>query len=85
MPVRSFQGFRTRPFQVPDAVPRSGRVHQPKPQPAHRAEPLARGARADQILVYKDKTELYTMADKMMAELKDQESLLVTDKAWDWT
>ena len=35
----------------------------------------------EQVKYYKDKIELYTEADKMVAELKDQESL----EHWDWT
>ena len=40
---------------------------------------------SEQVKYYKDKTELYTEADKSVFELKDQASLIVTDEHWDWT
>ena len=46
---------------------------------------LRRSDDPDEIHVFKDKTELYRQADKIVKELRDEEALLVTDKAWDWT
>ena len=40
---------------------------------------------SEQVKYYQDKTELYTAADKLVAELKDQASLTVTEEHWDWT
>ena len=39
----------------------------------------------DEIHIFRDKTELYSKADKLVKELQDEEALIVTDKAWDWT
>ena len=39
----------------------------------------------EQTRHFQDKTELFTASDKMVAELKDEASLTVVHKSWDWT
>ena len=37
------------------------------------------------IRLFKDKTELYLVTDRMVTELRDDDALQVTKASWDWT